>query len=395
MGQAIDEPGRRVALNEALQLFQENNLALQQGRAEVRAMQGEAQQAAAYPNPRIQATYEPVWRDGRRQSETYLNVSQRVALSGRGARTDAARKQVEAVQARVQADSLQRAFEVARAYVHAAAAEERHRRLTTVAQVFRQADSSFSARETEGEASGYAVRRMRLERARYEQRRAAARIRVQSAWRQLALRIMLDAAATVGADALPTSMPPIASEQEALRIALRLRPELRRWQSEVEAQQLARRSARQAARPSPTITAGYKQQSDGFAGAFLGVALPLPVLDRNRGQEDAASAQLASAETAQRQARRQVRNDVRRAYSAYASARQQAQLVGQDLLAGSDDLLRIAQTSYAEGEMTLVELLDAADAYRDARIRAIDLRADLWTRYFDLLRATGRPIQMP
>jgi cobalt-zinc-cadmium efflux system outer membrane protein len=93
--------------------------------------------------------------------------------------------------------------------------------------------------------------------------------------------------------------------------------------------------------------------------------------------------------------RREVQNDVRRAHSAYASLRQQTQMIGQNLLPGSDDLLRIAQTSYTEGEMSLVELLDATEAYRDAQIRTIDLRADLWTRYFDVLRAMGRTIQMP
>jgi cobalt-zinc-cadmium efflux system outer membrane protein len=94
-------------------------------------------------------------------------------------------------------------------------------------------------------------------------------------------------------------------------------------------------------------------------------------------------------------ARREIRNEVRRAYAAYSSTRRQSQLLNDELLRGSDDLLRIAQTSYDEGEMSLVELLDAADAYRDARLTRIDLRTDLWTRYFRLLRAMGRPLDLP
>lgn len=393
--QLVDGPERRVTLDQALQLFRANNLSLRRAQSEVEAMRGQARQTAAYPNPRLQASYEPIWRNGTRRSETYVNLSQRIALSGRSGRVDAAQARVDAVQARTQADSLRLTFEVTEAYVRAAAAEARLMRFSRVAQVFRRADSSFAAREAAGDASGYAVRRIRLERARYEQRFAAAQLDAENAWQQLALLILPDEAPAVAAEDLPQILPPAITEQQAIRTALRRRPELRRWQSEIDAQQAALLAARRAARPSPTITAGYKRQSDGFAGAFLGAAIPLPVFDRNRGQAVIESARLSVAETTQMLVRREVQNDVRRAHSAYASLRRQMQMIGQDLLSGSDDLLRIAQTSYTEGEMSLVELLDAAEAYRDGQIRTIDLQADLWTRYFDVLRAMGRTIQLP
>jgi cobalt-zinc-cadmium efflux system outer membrane protein len=176
---------------------------------------------------------------------------------------------------------------------------------------------------------------------------------------------------------------------------LQQRPELRRWQSAVEAQQAARRAARQEAWPDPSVTAGYKRQSDGFEGAFLGIGIPLPLFDRNRGAAEAEAERLDAARTQQSLARREIRNEVRQAHAAYTSARRQSQLLSDELLRGSGDLLRIAQTSYDEGEMSLVELLDAADAYRDARLRSVDLRVDLWTRYFSLLRAMGQPINLP
>jgi cobalt-zinc-cadmium efflux system outer membrane protein len=143
------------------------------------------------------------------------------------------------------------------------------------------------------------------------------------------------------------------------------------------------------------VTAGYKRQSDGFEGAFFGVGIPLPFFDRNQGNTEATSARLQSAQTQQILARREIRNEVRRAHGAYTSARRQGQLLGDDLLRGTGDLLGIAQASYGEGEISLVELLDAADAYRDARLTSIDLRADLWSRYFRLLRAMGRPLDLP
>jgi len=287
------------------------------------------------------------------------------------------------------------ALQVTEAYVKAATAETRRRRLEQVTRVFRRADSSMAERRDEGDASGYATRRIQLERARYEQRLAAAQLEARSARRQLALLILPEETPSVAAEPLPDTTPPPISRTEALRTALRARPELRRWQSAVAAQEAARRAARREAWPDPSVTAGYKRQSNGAEGAFLGVGIPLPFFDRNRGAAEAASARLQAAETQQVLARREIRNEVRRAYAAYTSARRQSTLLEGDLLRGSGGLLRIAQTSYDEGEMSLVELLDAADAYRDARLRSVNLRADLWTRYFRLLRAMGHPIRLP
>ena len=386
---------RTVDLEEALRLYRENNLSLRRAQSEARVFEGQARQAKAYPNPTLEATHEPLWKGDTRQSETYLNLNQTLEWSGRSARITSAKQSAQAARARTAADSARLALQVTEAYVEAATAETRRRRLKQVTRVFRQADSSMTERREEGDASGYAVRRIQLERARYEQRLAAARLEARSARRQLTLLILPNEVSSVAAEPLPDAMPPTVSRNEALRRALRARPELRRWQSAVEAQEAARRAARREAWPDPSVTAGYKRQSNGAEGAFLGVGIPLPFFDRNRGTAEAATARLQATESKQALARREIRNEVRRAYAAYTSTRHQSQLLNDELLRGSGDLLRIAQTSYGEGEMSLVELLDAADAYRDARLRSVDLRSDLWTRYFRLLRAMGQPIGLP
>ena len=39
--------------------------------------------------------------------------------------------------------------------------------------------------------------------------------------------------------------------------------------------------------------------------------------------------------------------------------------------------------------MTLVELLDAASAFKGAHLSALALASDAWVSYYDLLRAMG------
>lgn len=385
---------RTVDLPEALRLFRQHNLTLRRLQADVRTAEARRRQARTYPNPRLQVTHEPLRRGDQRASETYFNLQQEVEWNGRGPRVEAAGHAVDAARAQARADSARETLEVVSVYLEAATAEQRLDRLRRVVEVFRRADSSFGNREAEGDASGYARRRVRLERARYEQRLATARLGAHDARQRLALLIQPEGS-PVRVTALPDGSPPSIQRETALRTARRRRPEVRRWAAEVKAQRAAQTAARRDGWPDPTVTAGYKRQSNGFEGALLGIGLPLPVFDRNRGAADAETAQLEAARTERVLARREVENEVRRAHRAYTTARRQVRRVGEEMLAGSDDMLRAARVGYEEGERSLVELLDAADAYRDAQLRQLRLRRTLWARYFDLLHAMGRPLQLP
>ena len=168
----------------------------------------------------------------------------------------------------------------------------------------------------------------------------------------------------------------------------------RRAEMEVAGAALAAaRSATDATRgqriPDLTATGGFKRQSDGLTGVFLGLSLPVPIWDRRAGAVDAAVARTRAAEDRASLTRRQVENDVRRALERYRSLNRRADLLDRGPLEESGDLLDMAQVAYAEGEMELVELLDAAEAFLDARESDARFRADLWISYYDLERAVG------
>jgi cobalt-zinc-cadmium efflux system outer membrane protein len=52
-------------------------------------------------------------------------------------------------------------------------------------------------------------------------------------------------------------------------------------------------------------------------------------------------------------------------------------------------LVEIARVAYEEGEIGIVELLDAADAYLDARLMNGAVHAEGWLAHFELQRAVG------
>lgn len=392
--QAQQAQERGITLGEALEMFSENNLELREARSRAGEVAALARQAAAYPNPSALVTHEPVWRSGDSFSETYLNVSQRFEWPGlRRARVEAAEELADAAYADLQADSLQHLFELTEAYTEAVAATQRFAVLESVTEIFRRADRANELMLAEGEASGYQMRRLRIERARYENQLALAELDGADARRRLALLIQPegDASQVYPADPL-REIPTDLALETALQHARGQRAELESAGADVEAAQARLDLARRERLPEPTFTAGLKRQSDGFTGFIVGTSLPIPLFDRNTGTIQAREERLEAARARLLLVEARVVRDVRRAYETYASLSDRVELISRGLLGEADELLHAARVGYAEGELSLVELLDAAEAYRDARVSTLELLSQLQIAYFDLLRAAGGSI---
>ena len=384
-------PSRRVTVDEALRLFAANNLDLRVARLQLAESRGVARQAGAFPNPTASVTHEPLSGGTVDYLESYFTLSQRLELPGqRSARTEGAAWAVRAAQARLRADSARLAFDVKRTYVEAVLAEEVLAVTERVAGVFREAARRAVVREAQGDISRYALRRIVVERARYENLLAGAEIRGSSARRSLALLILPESdVVEVSPMGLDGDTPPEPILEPATGELTSRRQEIASAQAEVEGGGAAVRLRRAERLPDVTATAGYKRQSDGLRGAFLGLSIPIPLFDRNAGAVESAEARVGTFRTRLGLTQRQVENDLRRAMESYESLKRRADLLADDGLDASSDLLQIAQVAYDLGEMGLLDILDAAEALWGARNARAQLKADLWTAYYDLERAIG------
>jgi len=380
----------RVTLEQAIGLFARHNLQLRIARADAQEAAGLARQSAAYPNPTVSVTHEALGGAGTDYSETYLNLSQSFEWPWlAAARRTAASRMGDALGARVAADSVRLVFDVKRSFIEAAIAERTRDALEQATALVRHAEGQATARAANGDLSQYELRRLRVERARYEIDLAAAALALHASRRRLTALIMPDSARELAPVRLPDGEPPSAMLAEALQAARVNRPELAGAAGRTAAAQGTRSAARAERLPVPMLTGGYKDQSDGLTGAFLGLGVRLPLFDRNQAAVAAGDAAVRSAEALERLVARQIDNDVRAAHDAYLAARERANLMRTDLVGDTDALLRIARVAYDEGEMTLVELFDAVDAFRTAHVIATAAIADLWVGYFDLERAVG------
>lgn len=391
--EAPGEAPRRVTLEEALELFDRHGLALEAARARAAGASGAAKQSAAYPNPTMTGTHEPLSDEDVTYSESYLNLSQRLVWPGtRSAVGAASRDAVEAARLELAADSARLAFQVKRAFLDAARAERAAEVLLRVTEVFREGDRAAERRLEEEDVSLYERRRIQVERIRYEGRLAEAELETAAARRRFSDLVAPTGEAAVLAPAgLPEGRPPAPAAEgvEAVRrTAAARRSDVAAAEAALSSALAEASAARRGRIPDLVATGGYKTQSDGLTGAFLGLAVELPLWNRQSGAVEAAEARAAGEEARLAIVRREAEREAAAALLAYRRALRHAELMG---LSSEEelDLLEIARVAYTEGEMELLELLDAAEALLEAELARVRTRADLWIHYYDLERAVG------
>ena len=381
---------RRVSLAEALEAFAANSLALRIARSEAASRMGSARQSRAYFNPAFSFERDDLSHNEETAWEETFQLLQQVEWPGRtSARARAATHTIRAGAARLRADSIDLAFGVREAYVLAWHAEEAESIVRRTASVIQSVAEDAEVRLEAGDISAYEARRLRLARVEAEQELAGAVLRARAARRSLAVLIEPGTGTQeIGPSEGLDGMPPMVSRETALA-AMGGRPDLEAAASELDAARADADVAETYWVPDPSFGVGYRHHHDGFGGASLALDFPLPLFDRGSGTREEAAAHSSAAAYRLELRREMARIDVLAASDRHASNRARLEAAAPGLRADGEALLASATAAYAEHEMTLLELLDAAGAFQAAQLSALSLATDAWVSYYDLLRATG------
>ncbi len=369
-------------------------------REAVSAAAARERQAGAFSNPTLVYGREQAAAAGQTSSQGIVALEQRVEIGGqRGQRRQAAGLRREAAEARLAAAELQLDFEVTRAYALAVAADRRAALAAEAAGAFGQALTVSEQRLAAGDISGYAHRRLRLEAARYATLNAEAALTRHAARLSLATLLAGTADSIDRADWVLTDSlvpPAFAVAADSLRpLALRARADLRAADLERQAAAVEARLTARERVPTPSVVAGFKRErgtgGSDLSGFTAGISFPLSLFDRRGGAIDAAGAEVARRAAETDALRRRVARDVAEAYAALQTVEQQLALLTPQLGAEARAALEAARVAYAEGEITLVEWLDAVRAYREAEASYETLRAEAVIQRAALERAVGVP----
>ena len=367
-------------------------------RAAVAVATARERQGAAFTNPMLSVQREQTGTSGASNSQLITSIDQPIEIAG----TRSARLRVLALrrgiaEAELVASEQRLDFVVAQAAAQLLAAERRAVLSRLASDEFANARATSDARFAAGDISGYTFRRIRLEAARYASLHAEAALAQRTAHRALARLLNLPADSllrvTVGDSDARTASGRLVRDDSLRALATLHRPDLRAAMLGADAARAEIGLARRERLPLVRLTAGIKNEEvtggPSRSGFVVGLALPLPLWDRNAGAIDVAGA-LTDVRLAEVDAlRRRVVSEVSDAADAVRAIDAQLAVLRPQLGPESEHALRASRVAYAEGEISLLEWLDAVRAYHEAEVGLVALDAEAIIRRAALDRALG------
>ncbi len=359
---------------------------------EIEKAQGLRRSASQWPNPTFDYRREDLRNKGLESSEWIAGMG--ISLNKlwmRGVRTKAADAQLHIMSLNSMQVRNALRFVVQETYVKTYFAEERQRIWHTVSALFVEATRIGQVRFTEGDIGHYEQQRLALEARQFHQREALARARWIEQQQHLAL--LLGSGDSDASYELAPVVPDLSRVMDLPSLekqALKNRVDVLLAQAESSARQTEQRVARRRQWPATQFFVGYKEQTDNFRGVVAELSLDLPFFNRQQGEIHYAKAATQQQKRRSEWQELQVLQEVRQAYARYRLYREHVSSINEDQ--APEQMLEIARYAYEEGEMSLVEWIDAIRAYGETFALRFELMEQYQLSLFELEQATGTPL---
>ncbi|MBL9200100.1 MAG: TolC family protein [Opitutaceae bacterium] len=369
-----------LSLGDALRRAAEQNPRLAaQGYAE-RAAEALIEQAGLRPNPTLEASLENVMGTGRTQGvrslEATVQASQtferggkrekRVALASR--EREAAAMEFAVQRGEILADSASAYVAVLAAQQRLAlAAEPLRLARDTVAAVDARVRAAF-APPAEAARARAALAFAQADYARGEAGLAQARTVLAATWGGAPAEV----STVAGALQVPAALP----AQDIFLAKLARHPRLDLQQAIVAGRRAALQLQQAQATQDVTVGGGLRFLRDGTDAAFVGgVSLPIPFRNKNQGNIRAARETLAGAEQSVRAVEVELRVAFTAAWQDLAAAHAAAQALRRDALPATQEAYNAVRFAYEQGQLPLIDVLDAQRALVAVRRELLDTEA--------------------
>lgn len=382
------EVAEPLTLETALALAAAGNFSLSAAAREIDATEGAIRQARTFPNPEVAVAMEDTRRETR-ATTAQLNLP--IELGGkRAARISAAERGRDVAQAQWRSTRADLRATVIAAFFGVAVAQERVRLATASVDVARKGADAAARRVAAGKVSPLEETRAAVEQANAELELADATAELHSS-RQALAALWGNASPQFtevrgDLDALPSRPAPeqllAALEESPLLLASRL--EVGRRQALVDVE----RSRRY---PDITVTVGTKRDNEANRTMpVLGVAIPLPLFDRNQGNlyESIRRADKAADEFLANRIR--LANELQQASNQLAVSRSSAQALKATVLPAAERAYDAATRGFEAGKFDFLNVLDAQRTLFQARIRYLGVLARAYQAATTIDRIIGR-----
>lgn len=386
-----------LTLREALALAARLNPGLAASAHDVLAAEGNARQTGALPNPEIGIEAEDFGgtdsRRGYDSATTTAGISQRFEPGGkRSKRQSVARSEARLTGWDYEADRLDVLTRTKQAFVDVLAAQGRVALAEEALALAEDAHKAATERvkagkvpELEENKAAIAVAYAGIARDRAKRQLAVARTLLVANWGSATPRFA-NAAGLLEDVGEKGSLDSFAAAVERA-------PEVARWGDARLAAAESLRLAKAQRVPDISVNVGVRRfEEDGTHAAVAGVALPLPLFDRNTDGIAAALHGVAAAEHKERAARLMAATRLAEIHGRLDTTRSEAIALRDGLLPAAQKAFDAAQTGYRHGKFGFLEVLDAQRTLNDAKASHLDALAAYHKAAADMERLTGTPL---
>jgi outer membrane protein TolC len=353
-----------ISLDEAVELFKENSLQRTLLELEQERQKGNAKTYKAFQNPEISVFHESLNAGSPNYDETTIQISQPLELFGQPfLRNKSASKLNEASKLEFQYKEQILIGNLKSLYVEYWFLTHQLHAIKEATAVVKQAEQSAIARREEGSYSGIELQRFSIEHAKYQMRTDKLLAELGDIQNQLKLMVFPEENTSQEMELSEEfTVTGISDSEESLtQYAFKHRADLQNLELLSEAYELKYDVERRERFPDLNIDLGYKSQSNGSEGFVIGGSIKLPIFNQNKGNVITTHAQARTISTSLELKNRSVQNEITLAYQRVVQLADQWDSI--QVFSNIDNMLETAQIAYQEGQYSLLELLDATEAY--------------------------------
>ena len=360
-----------LTLAQAVDEAMVNSPRVKSAEASIKTARGLMAQADTSPNPSLDLQGSNLAGNGIYEQvdntdQYFYGLSQQIELGGkRTARREAAEKQLHVAKLDAAIAKLDVERDVKQAFATAVAAQESRRLAEDAQNIAQQELKSVSRRVAEAASPliqkskaevTLATAKFNVEQARQEA--ATSRVQLATLLGRSMLGETLDASSFFEVkEGSPVTDDPVERTADMLR--LQLMEDHARARLDIE---------KAGAIPDPTISAGVSRlQETGDQAFVVGLSVPIPIMNSNRGNISAARAEVTRTASDQQAARLELLRRYNLAQSARHTAYVKATSYSSTVLPAAEQAFKLSRQGYGAGKFQYLEVLDAQRTLFDAR----------------------------
>ncbi|MBI3272828.1 MAG: TolC family protein [Planctomycetes bacterium] len=160
-----------------------------------------------------------------------------------------------------------------------------------------------------------------------------------------------------------------------------------------ESAELQLEQARAERMPDPEVEVMVGRDGDNDSLAQVGLAVPLPLFNRNQGRIAAAEAKIRQADFKLRATENDLRRQLGEAHREFVAAQERARAYGDEMLPKAQISLELTTEGYRQGKFGYLDVLDAQRTLAEAKLSYATALADLNLAAADLEKLAGMRLE--